>query len=166
MLFALHSVVEDDTFHVDRTLRCSAGKLEWALRRLRDEGLDFVSLDEAIRRLREDDPRPFASFTFDDGFADNLTRALPVMERFGAPFTVYVTTGMITREMDAWWFGLAELVSVQDRVELPAARLRFDCSNAPRKQAAFKSIEALIHKDFSLLPHLREAIATSGIDCS
>ena len=29
------------------------------------------------------------------------------MERLNAPFTVYVTTGMITRTIDAWWFGLA-----------------------------------------------------------
>jgi peptidoglycan/xylan/chitin deacetylase (PgdA/CDA1 family) len=166
MIFALHSVVDDDTFHVDHTLRCPTGKLEWALRWLRNEGLEFVSFDEAIRRLGDDDPRPFAAFTFDDGFADNLTRALPVMERFGAPFTVYVTTGMVTREMDAWWFGLAALVRAHDRVELPAAGLSFECPDAPRKKATFKTIESLVHKDFSLVSHLRQTIASSGIDCS
>ena len=166
MIFALHSVVDDDTFHVDHTLRCPTGKLEWALRWLRDEGLEFVSLDEAMRRLGEDNPRPFAAFTFDDGFADNLTRALPVMERFGAPFMVYVTTGMVTREMDAWWFGLAALVRAHDRVELPASSLRFECPDPPRKKTAFKTIESMVHRDFGLLPQLREAIAKSGIDCS
>src|SRR5262249_52701378 len=132
----------------------------------KDEGLEFVSMDEAVRRLREDNPRPFACFAFDDGFADNLTRALPIMERFDAPFTVYVTTGMITREMDAWWFGLAALVRSHDRVERRGAPLSFDCPDPPRKRAAFKTIESMVHKDFSLLPHLREAIARSGIDCS
>ena len=29
MIFALHSVVDDGTFHVDHTLRCPTGKLEW-----------------------------------------------------------------------------------------------------------------------------------------
>jgi peptidoglycan/xylan/chitin deacetylase (PgdA/CDA1 family) len=165
MIFALHSVVDDETFYPDYTLRCPASRLEWALRWLRDEGVDFVSLDEAVRRLNEQNPRPFACFTLDDGYADNLTRALPVMERFGAPFTVFVTTGMITREIDGWWFGLAALVRSHDRVELPAARLSFECPDLPRKQHAFKTIESLVHKDFSLLPHLREAIANSTIDC-
>jgi peptidoglycan/xylan/chitin deacetylase (PgdA/CDA1 family) len=165
MIFALHSVVEDDTFHPDFTLRCSTRRLEWTLRWLRDEGLDFVSLDEAVRRLNGDNPRPFACFTLDDGYADNLTRALPVMERFGAPFTVFVTTGMITREIDGWWFGLAALVRSHERVELPAPGLSFDCPDLPRKRLAFKTIESMVHKDFSLLPHLREAIATSAIDC-
>jgi peptidoglycan/xylan/chitin deacetylase (PgdA/CDA1 family) len=165
MIFALHSVVDDGTFYPDYTLRCPTGQLEWGLRWLKDEGLDFVTLDEAVRRLDGDNHSPFACFTFDDGYADNLTRALPIMEKFNAPFTVFVTTGMITREIDAWWFGLAALVRSHDRIELAAPGLRFECPDPPRKKHTFKSIETLVHKDFSLLPHLRQAIANSTIDC-
>jgi peptidoglycan/xylan/chitin deacetylase (PgdA/CDA1 family) len=71
-------------------------------------------LDEAVQRLRDENTRPFAAFTFDDGYADNLTRALPIMERFEAPFTIYVTTGMVTPEIDAWWFGLGRIGSVAE----------------------------------------------------
>ena len=165
MIFALHSVVDDNTFYPDYTLRCPTGRLEWALQWLRDEGLDFVSLDEAIRRLADGNPRPFACFTLDDGYADNLTRALPVMERFGAPFTVFVTTGMVTREIDGWWLGLAALVRSYDRIALPSCSLTFECPDLPRKRRAFKTIESMVHRDFTLLPHLREAIANSRIDC-
>ena len=85
MIFALHSIVDDETFYPDYTLRCPVGKLEWALRWLKDEGLDFVSLDEAVARLSAQKPRPFASFVFDDGFADTFTNALPVMSGLGHP---------------------------------------------------------------------------------
>jgi peptidoglycan/xylan/chitin deacetylase (PgdA/CDA1 family) len=166
VILALHSVVDDDAFYPDHTLRCPAGRLEWALQWLRGEGLDFISLDEAVRRLSGDDPHPFACFAFDDGYADNLTRALPIMERFGAPFTVYVTSGMITREIDGWWLGLAALLRSRDRVELPGPRLSFECSDPAGKQRTFKTIESLVHSDFSMLPHLREAIVKSAIDCS
>src|ERR1700730_18047599 len=164
MIFALHSVVDDDAFCPDRTLRCSTGQLERTLQWLRGEGVDFVDLEQAVRRLRGGIPRPFACFTFDDGYADNLTRALPIMGRFGAPFTVYVTTGMITREIDGWWFGLAALVRSRDRVEL-TPRLSFHCPDLPRKRLVFKTIEFLVHKNWSLLPHLRDAIEKSAIDC-
>jgi peptidoglycan/xylan/chitin deacetylase (PgdA/CDA1 family) len=165
-IFALHSVVDDISLYPDQTLRCAADKLAWVLRWLEDEGLDFVTLDEAIRRLSADRARPFAAFTFDDGYADNLTHALPVMERFEAPFTVYVTTGMITREIDAWWFALAALIRAHDRIELPGLGRRYECSDPAGKRQAFRTVEAAIHQDFAVLPHVRAAIAEGGIDCS
>jgi hypothetical protein len=151
MIFALHSVVDDDALYPDQTLRCSTRQLEAVLHWLRGENIDFVDLEEAVRRLRGRSPRPFACFTFDDGYADNLSHALPIMERFGAPFTVYVTTGMVTREIDAWWLGLAALIRSQDRVKL-TSRLSVECPNLSRKKLAFKRLESLTHQDFSLLP--------------
>jgi peptidoglycan/xylan/chitin deacetylase (PgdA/CDA1 family) len=164
MIFVLHSVVDDDAPYPDETLRCSVRQLDRVLHWLRRENIEFVALDEAVRRLREGSPRPFACLTLDDGYADSLTHALPVMERFDAPFTVYVTTGMVTREIDAWWLGLAELIRSHDRVTL-TSHLSLECRDLPSKKRAFKRLESLIHRDFSLLLHLREALAKDAIDC-
>ena len=159
IIFALHSVVADDAVYPDYSLRCPVSQLERVLRWLRQQDVELVSLEEAVRRLRVPHARPFAAFTFDDGYADNLTHALPVMQRFEAPFTVYVTTGMVTREIDAWWFGLAELIRSQQRIELPGLGRRFKCTDLARKQRVFRTIEAAVHEDFSVLPHVRTAIA-------
>jgi hypothetical protein len=43
--------------------------------------------------------------------------------------------------------------------------LRFECPDPFRKRIAFRRLESLIHRDFSLLPYLREAIAKNAIDC-
>src|SRR5260370_22096867 len=87
------------------------------------------------------------------------------MEKFGVPFTVYVTTGMVTREIDAWWHGLAELIRSQDRIELPALG-RYECADRAGKERTYKTIETAIHADFSVLPHVRAAIEDKNIDCS
>jgi peptidoglycan/xylan/chitin deacetylase (PgdA/CDA1 family) len=165
-IFALHSVVADGEFYPDDTLRCPVSKLEWALGWLAAHGVEFISLDQVLDRLSGPPGRRFAAFTFDDGYADNLTLALPVMERFGAPFTVYVTTGFVTREIDAWWFSLASLVRTKDHIEFPGLGYRFSCPDQPSKKRTFRAIEAAIHKDFAMLPHVRAAIETSNIDCS
>jgi peptidoglycan/xylan/chitin deacetylase (PgdA/CDA1 family) len=162
VIFALHSVVADDAFHPDHTLRCPAGTLEWVLRRLRRQKLDIVTLDEVVERLNAPVPKPFAAFTFDDGFADNLTLALPIMEKYAAPFTVFVPTGMIVRNIDAWWFGIAEWIRRHDRIELPELG-RFACADAAGKQRTYSAIEQAIHQNFDLLPAVRAALAADGI---
>src|SRR5882672_4671152 len=37
------------------------------------------------------------AITFDDGFRDNLTVALPLLEKFGLPMTLFVAAGFIGR---------------------------------------------------------------------
>jgi peptidoglycan/xylan/chitin deacetylase (PgdA/CDA1 family) len=165
VIFALHSVVADDAFCPDRSLRCPIGTLEWSLCCLKKQGVEFVTLDDAVNRLDcrgVKRGRPFAAFTFDDGYADNLTRVLPVMEKYAAPFTVYATTGMITREIDAWWFGLAQLIRSQQRIKI-ADLGQFDCEDAPSKIYAYARVEAAVHHNFDLLPALHQAIKAGNI---
>ncbi len=62
---------------------------------LRD-GFSPLPLDEAARRLGAGTlpPRAFC-VTFDDGYADNLTVAWPILQRLGIPATVFVATGYL-----------------------------------------------------------------------
>ncbi len=166
VIFMLHSIVGDGCFHPESGLRCPVAALEESLSWLRDSGVAFVTLDQAIERLNRPVDGKFCTFTFDDGYADNLTHALPIMERFAAPFTVYVATGMMTGRIDAWWLGLAAMVTTRDRIELPELDCRFDCPDQPSKQRTFLAIESLVHANFDALAPIKAAIAVGGIDCS
>jgi peptidoglycan/xylan/chitin deacetylase (PgdA/CDA1 family) len=64
---------------------------------------DVVSLDAALDRLDAGDDRPCVVLTFDDGFADVHAHAWPMLRERGLPFTVYVATAYVGREMQ--WEG-------------------------------------------------------------
>jgi peptidoglycan/xylan/chitin deacetylase (PgdA/CDA1 family) len=55
--------------------------------------------------------RAAVAVTFDDGYADNLSAALPVLERYGIPATVFLATGWVGRPREFWWDELLRLVS-------------------------------------------------------
>lgn len=64
----------------------------WAMRRF---GLRGVSIGEGVTRLSKGTSRGCVALTFDDGYADTLTTAAPLLRQYGFTATCYVVSGAI-----------------------------------------------------------------------
>jgi peptidoglycan/xylan/chitin deacetylase (PgdA/CDA1 family) len=63
-------------------------------------------------------PQRGVVLTFDDGYTDNLTEALPLLERERIPASMYITAGFVGQEQEFWWDALERVLLLPG--ELPA----------------------------------------------
>jgi hypothetical protein len=80
-----------------------------------------LRLQDLIQALRTGKiPRRSVVLTFDDGYADNLYEAKPLLERYGIPGTFFVATGYLARDAESaqefWWDELERVVMQPKRV--------------------------------------------------
>lgn len=111
-----------------------------------------ISLLELVQHLRNGSlPARSVAVTFDDGYADNLYNAKPILEKYQIPATIFVCTGNPGREF--WWDELVRLVmeSHSDPYELkiPLARNQFQwdqpVTNQELKRSDRTSIRVIFH---------------------
>jgi peptidoglycan/xylan/chitin deacetylase (PgdA/CDA1 family) len=68
-----------------------------------------IRLHELVEGLKENRlPRRAVVLTFDDGYADILYYAKPLLDRYQIPATIFVTSGYLGREF--WWDELAWMI--------------------------------------------------------
>jgi peptidoglycan/xylan/chitin deacetylase (PgdA/CDA1 family) len=102
-----------------------------------------LSLPDAVQALRHERlERGSVTVTFDDGYRDNLRVALPIIERYGVPATVCITTGLIDRSALLWWDELEHLIDRAGRIRFAwqGVNLCFGLDDAAARRAAFARI--------------------------
>ncbi len=125
-------------FTPNRGLEITPEFLDETIAALHGRGFDIVPLGEIPARLRQPNEKPFAALTFDDGYRDNLVHAIPVLEKYGAPFTIYIATGFADGTARLWWVELENAIRALDSV--PFAGQTLPASAADEKMAAFLAI--------------------------
>ncbi len=146
VIFTLHQVQPGPAqpFDPNRILRVTPEFLETAVLQVRSSGFETVSLDEAVLRMsgRSASTRPFACFTFDDGYRDNQTFAYPLLKRHNVPFTVYVPTDFPDGRGELWWLVLEQVVRQSPAVivQMGGQVRTFPCATVLEKQHAYDTI--------------------------
>jgi peptidoglycan/xylan/chitin deacetylase (PgdA/CDA1 family) len=70
-----------------------------------------IRLQQLVQTLRDGNaPARAVIVTFDDGYADNLHEAMPLLERYDIPATVFVTAGQVGSQREFWWDELDRLL--------------------------------------------------------
>lgn len=98
---------EAPRYPYDPAMYVTAATLEMHIQEL-SELFEFVSVDEILGDGKVRGRR--CAITFDDGWLDNYTNALPVLRRFHVPATVFIPFGMIETDRRFWFHEIWEIV--------------------------------------------------------
>jgi peptidoglycan/xylan/chitin deacetylase (PgdA/CDA1 family) len=150
-IFTLHHVRPHEvaSFEPNAHLEITPEFLDTALAQLKRDGYRFVALSDVPELLSGPEPKqPFASFTLDDGYRNNLVYALPVFERHNAPFTIFVAKGLAERTHTIWWETLAALLRKEEKLRFNFGRgddmIAFATSSG--KDRAFSRFAGYVHR--------------------
>lgn len=134
----------DPDFHPNGILEITPEFLDAALDRIKQNGVELISLSEAVERIWTGDEsgRRFAVFTIDDGYGDNYTHAWPVFERHSCPFTIFVTTKIADGTAELWWLALERVIAANGSVNatFDGNANTYATASASEKRAAYEAI--------------------------
>jgi peptidoglycan/xylan/chitin deacetylase (PgdA/CDA1 family) len=168
-----HRVFRDDARPLHRlgvAEHVLAGQLDALARR----GLRTVTVSEGLARLAERRGGHWVAFSFDDGYADNVTLALPLLVAAGGRATFYLAAGLIERRTSPWWDDLAFALATArgDRLRWRQGDERYDlpiATVAARMRAVellLPAFEASPVEQAGRLASLREALGgTAAAPC-
>jgi len=123
--------------------------LEQTILQVKKLGYACVSLDDAMRRLESGDTsQRFVVFTLDDGYRDNFTHALPVFEKHGVPFTIYLSTSLPDGNAELWWYALERVIAKAEQVSLEANGVQhhFQTATLDEKRRAYDQLYWILRR--------------------
>src|SRR5579883_625906 len=167
VIFLLHRVVPEGTPILATDLSIQSDFLDQMLDYIRRLRWEIINLTEVRRRVVDGKKGAhFASFTFDDGYLDNLTIALPIFRKHNAPMCVNITTGLIDQTHFLWWPVLEHMALSRDRIQTLATGDHEVIRNETREEQTltFKTFSPLLRGSEQEKAKLQELFRVNGVD--
>lgn len=121
--------------------------------------IGLEELAEAVRRGSI--PRRAVAVTFDDGYADNYLNALPILEEYQIPATIFISSGYINGDREYWWDDLeriflsSETVPASLEIAVDGQEYSWNLEGMEQRQSIRKEIQQLLKP---LHPQYREQL--------
>lgn len=90
--------ITDKHVDINDSCQCKIDVFKNILKKYRDDGWNFVSLDRAIELIESKSKSKFIIITFDDVPSNVYENAYPILKELNIPFSLFITIDFIGRE--------------------------------------------------------------------
>jgi peptidoglycan/xylan/chitin deacetylase (PgdA/CDA1 family) len=170
IILAFHRVVPSlpaERIWSNAYLEVTTKFLEEVILWFRDRGYAFYSMEDLPGKALKN-KQPFVIFTFDDGFRDNLLLALPILQKYRVPMTLYITTDFPDHKAILWWNVVEEVILAREALSFSwsGRPLEYRCSTREEKNETFGKVHSLIQEgtEWSVRERAIEFCRIFGID--
>ena len=171
VIFMYHRIIPSGAVTLFPGYAVTTDALDACLTCVRGAGWEIVGMDDMHAALLNGRTgQRLACFTFDDGYADNYTLALPIFRKHAARMCLYAATGLVDRSMFYWWGALEHLILTRDEIELdlpndPHGPRRVRTAALEEKLAAYRTLDGWCHANPTVVdPVLHRLLARYGVD--
>jgi len=167
-----HRIIPRDTVTGKRFfsgLEVTPEKFEEQIAYLADSRVP-VPIAQFVSGLKDGSLNPRAvCVTFDDGYLDNFDKALPILEKYAVPATIFIAPQLILKPASAWWYELEALLECLDTLEIDIRGTHFKWDLSSQRSAAVSELNEHCKVSTSseiqaLLASLRQRIQGSAIE--
>lgn len=110
---------------------------------------NIVPLKEAVDALAAGKlQRRTVAITFDDGYMNNVTTALPILERYGFPATVFVVSGRIGSRKGLWPSRIIAALSASERLQIRVGSQRYKLGSHENRVRTSRKLQAWVKAEF------------------
>ena len=147
-IFCLHRVLPDKQFELEnspnKNLALSTSSFTDLLYYLNNRYC-LLSMDDLVTHLRNNSKEQAVCLTFDDGYKDNLTYALPILETYKTPATIYITTRFPEGDTKIWWHEIWDIIVNNARLNIDSNgdKLYWESNNSD-KVRSFHNLRSLL----------------------
>lgn len=106
----------------------------------------LVTMDQMHEHLLGNSSSYVVALTFDDGYKDNLNYALPILEKYNVPATIYVTTSFPDGDTWTWWFEIWDYIEKNNYIKLNFKNVEreWDTSTKKGKNKCYKFFDSFL----------------------
>lgn len=121
VILAYHRVVPYEVYARDfspiRLSTVSVNQFENQVRYISNT-YQVISIDNVPDFLLDSSQKTAVVITIDDGYKDTIQYALPILEKYKTPATVYINTCFPDEKEEIWWVEIADILSLEDRISI------------------------------------------------